>query len=128
MLAVTLWAAPHAASAATFTNLYTFTGGAHGAHPSMGVIPDSAGNLYGATTYGGANNTGTIFRLTPSGTLNTLYTFSAPASGSSPQIVNSDGADPYADLYRDPKTGHLFGTTLNGGANGAGTIYMVTSP
>jgi hypothetical protein len=49
----------------TFTQLYEFTGGDDGSFPVGGVIVDSAGNLYGACTTGGANQRGTIWEITP---------------------------------------------------------------
>jgi uncharacterized repeat protein (TIGR03803 family) len=51
------------------TLLYSFTGGADGAYPHAGLVPDSAGNLYGTTLYGGiangASGFGVVFKLTP---------------------------------------------------------------
>ncbi len=58
--------------------LYNFTGGNDGAGPFSGLIFDPSGNLYGATNYGGENNGGTVFQLTPSmgsWSLDTLYSF-----------------------------------------------------
>jgi hypothetical protein len=56
----------------TETVLHSFTGGADGANPYAGLIPDAAGNLYGTTWHGGADGTcgapygcGVVFRLTP---------------------------------------------------------------
>ncbi len=49
------------------TVLHTFRGGAtDGARPG-GVILDPAGNIYGSTEFGGASNTGVVYKLTPSG-------------------------------------------------------------
>ena len=45
--------------------LYSFTGGSDGAHPAAGLLKDKAGNLYGTTTFGGQNNNGSAFELTP---------------------------------------------------------------
>lgn len=45
--------------------LYTFKGGEDGASPSMGVIVDGAGNVYGTTTAGGSNGAGVLFEITP---------------------------------------------------------------
>jgi uncharacterized repeat protein (TIGR03803 family) len=42
--------------------LYAFTGGTDGGNPQAGLIVDEAGNLYGTTASGGANNVGTVFR------------------------------------------------------------------
>ena len=50
------------------TTLYSFTGG-DGANPDAGLIADPAGNLYGTTINGGAQDAGTVFQLTPSRTL-----------------------------------------------------------
>jgi uncharacterized repeat protein (TIGR03803 family) len=96
----------------TETVLHRFSG-PDGAYPSAEVIMDSAGNLYGTTTSGGAYGYGTVFRLDTSGNLTTLHSFSGP-----------DGQDPYAGLIMDIK-GNLYGTTSYGGAYGAGTIYKL---
>jgi uncharacterized repeat protein (TIGR03803 family) len=47
------------------TVLYSFTGGADGSQPQAGVIRDSAGSLYGTTSYGGKNSGGVVFELKP---------------------------------------------------------------
>jgi uncharacterized repeat protein (TIGR03803 family) len=47
------------------TVLHTFTGGADGGAPFAGLIQDAAGNLYGTTSKGGADDDGVVFRLTP---------------------------------------------------------------
>ena len=59
------------------TTLYRFTGGTDGSFPAAGLVQGTDGNFYG-TTYlgqGGANNFGTVFKITPSGSLTTLYSF-----------------------------------------------------
>jgi uncharacterized repeat protein (TIGR03803 family) len=48
-----------------FTSLFSAQNPAIGARPNAGVIIDASGNLYGATTYGGANDSGTLFELSP---------------------------------------------------------------
>jgi hypothetical protein len=63
---------PAVAFSQTFTVLDSFTGGADGGYPSEGLVLDSAGNLYGATTAGGTGDCkqdssvgcGTVFKLT----------------------------------------------------------------
>jgi uncharacterized repeat protein (TIGR03803 family) len=94
--------------AATEKVLYTFQGGTDGSVPVAGLIFDQAGNLYGTTASGGANNAGTVFELTRSGTRWTksiLYSFTGDADGGSPLApVIFDGA------------GHLYGTASQGGA------------
>jgi uncharacterized repeat protein (TIGR03803 family) len=91
----------------TETVLYSFTGGADGGNPSAGVIRDSAGNLYGATTIGGAPGMGygVVFELDTAGTETVLHTFAGGA----------DGANPVGGLVRD-SAGNLYGTTQDGGA------------
>ncbi|HXM42776.1 MAG TPA: choice-of-anchor tandem repeat GloVer-containing protein [Bryobacteraceae bacterium] len=95
------------------TVLYSFTGGDDGAAPSGGVVGDSAGNLYGTTTYGGSSNSGVVYRLDTTGHESVLHTFTA-----------ADGLLPYAGLIRDG-AGNLYGTTPYGGTAGAGIIFKV---
>jgi len=84
--------------------------GADGIGPAAGLIFDAAGNLYGTTAAGGANDTGTVFELSPNGhggwTENVLYSF-----GFAP-----DGVNPMSSLIFDG-SGNLYGTTFNGGAD-----------
>ena len=95
------------------TTLYSFTGGKDGAGRYLGVIRDSAGNLYGTTLRGGDQSVmcdgyvgcGTVFELTESGTQIVLYRFTG----------GNDGANPAAGLIRDP-AGTLYGTAQFGGA------------
>jgi uncharacterized repeat protein (TIGR03803 family) len=47
------------------TVLYSFTGGADGGNPLVGVIRDRAGNLYGTADSGGAENAGVVFEIKP---------------------------------------------------------------
>jgi len=87
-----------------------------GTDPVMGVIFDKKGNLYGTTFSGGAHGYGTVYEVTPKGVETVLYSF-----GSQP----GDGQNPQAGLVFD-KMGNLYGTTLNGGANGVGTVFKLT--
>ncbi len=102
------------------TSLYTFCskiGCTDGASPEAGVIQDSGGNLYGTTAGAGANGSGTVFELTPSGTLTTLYAFCS-------QTDCTDGQAPSGGVVRDSE-GNLYGTTHQGGANFAGTVFQL---
>ena len=69
----------------TLTTLYTFCsqiGCTDGTQPYAGVIQATDGNFYGTTEYGGGvDNAGTVYELTPSGTLTTLHTFNGPTHG-----------------------------------------------
>jgi uncharacterized repeat protein (TIGR03803 family) len=105
------------------TVLYGFTGGADGAEPYGGLVEDAAGNLYGTTYYGGANNSGTVFKLDNTGQETVLNSFTGGA----------DGGFPPAGLVRDA-AGNLHGTTESGGnlncisgklAPGCGTVFEV---
>ncbi len=102
----------------TLTVLHSF-GGSDGANPSAGLIADAAGNLYGTTADGGAGTNcpsgcGTVFELTPTGTLTVLHSFTF-----------SDGANPFAGLIADA-VGNLYGTTISGGVSGRGTVFELT--
>jgi uncharacterized repeat protein (TIGR03803 family) len=106
------------------TVLYAFQGSPDGANPPRGLVRDSAGNLYGTTTSGGASNNGTVFMLSPSGQETILHSFTGAP----------DGAGPWDGLLRDA-SGNLFGTTSEGGTGtnfecagvGCGTVFEVTS-
>ncbi len=106
-------------TSAAETVLYNFTGGNDGGCPSAGVIRDSAGNLYGTTTYGGTAAKGTIFKVDSSNVETVLHSFKG--SG-----VGNDGAYPYASLIMD-SAGNLYGTTSRGGT-GSGTVFKLTLP
>ncbi|HXM42610.1 MAG TPA: choice-of-anchor tandem repeat GloVer-containing protein, partial [Bryobacteraceae bacterium] len=68
--------------------LHNFATASRGANPGAGVIRDSAGNLYGTTTYGGAANAGVVFKVSASGHQTVLYSFTG----------GSDGGNPYGGL------------------------------
>jgi uncharacterized repeat protein (TIGR03803 family) len=97
--------------------LYDFfwQGGVTGFYPTAGLILDTAGNLYGITTGGNNSGGGVVFQLTPTGTLNVLYSFTNGA----------DGGGPDASLIFD-SSGNLYGTTGAGGASGVGTVFELS--
>jgi uncharacterized repeat protein (TIGR03803 family) len=101
----------------TFSTLYSFTGGDDGGFLYGGLDIDNDGNIYGSTADGGANAEGTVFKLTPGGTLTTLYSFTG----------GTDGGGPEGDMLVVGK--NLYSTTTDGGDPncGCGTIYEVTS-
>ena len=106
-----------------FSYLYAFcpTGNCtDGEFPQAAPIQATDGNLYGTTTGGGANSVGTVFRITPTGTLTTLYSFCS-------QTGCADGGDPEAGLIQ-ASDGNLYGTTAGGGgsSNPSGTVFRVT--
>ncbi|HYW76133.1 MAG TPA: choice-of-anchor tandem repeat GloVer-containing protein [Gammaproteobacteria bacterium] len=86
-----------------------------GLGPSPGLVMDGAGNLYGTTFGGGEYDVGTIFKVSPSGSETVLHSFGSPGA---------DGNNPEAGLVMD-NHGYLYGTTLNGGANGLGAVFKL---
>jgi uncharacterized repeat protein (TIGR03803 family) len=104
--------------------LHSFDG-TDGTNPQAAVIQASDGNFYGTTVGGGANGGGSVFKLTPSGTLTTLYSFCSQANC-------ADGAEPVAGVIQ-ASNGNFYGTTHIGGANqsaddgsGGGTAFQLT--
>jgi uncharacterized repeat protein (TIGR03803 family) len=105
--------------------LHSFTGGADGENPGTGVTLDAAGNLYGTTFFGGGkDDCGTVFKLSPSGSLTVLHTFSATECGNN--IVDPSSA-PIVDGQ-----GNVYGTTYYGGdvnyacIYGCGMVFKIT--
>ena len=109
------------AQIATLTTIHRFcsqSGCPDGDAPYAGLVQATNGGLYGTTYGGGTNSAGTIFKITPGGTLTTLYSFC-------PQTNCTDGAGPQAGLVQ-AANGDLYGTTIGGGANDDGTIFKIT--
>lgn len=99
------------------TVLYAFAAGASGASPYSGLVMGRDGNFYGTTDYYGGTNYGTVFKITPDGTLSVLYTFTGQADGGHPYAPPIQGSD-----------GNLYGTTTAGsyGVSDYGTVYKLT--
>ena len=97
------------------TVLHVFAGGSDGLQINGGVIQGSDGNFYGTSSFGGANNLGTVFKVTPAGVESVIYSFAG----------GSDGSNPYAGLIQG-SDGNFYGTTRNGGPSDAGTVFRVT--
>jgi uncharacterized repeat protein (TIGR03803 family) len=104
------------------TTLYNFcaqTNCADGAYPSGGLVQGINGNLYGTTLFGGGpwcgagHCEGTVFELTSTGQLNTLYRFD--------QCNCEDGSEPYSGLIL-ARNGTFYGTTIGG----HGTAFSIT--
>jgi uncharacterized repeat protein (TIGR03803 family) len=109
------------------TTLHTFDS-TDGANSNAGLVQGADGKFYGTASSGGTNNTcvggcGTIFTITPGGTLATLYNFCS-------QSNCTDGSAPEAGLVQG-SDGNFYGTTAFGGASGActhgcGTVFKIT--
>jgi len=104
-------------SAQTFTSLHSFTG-ADGANPRGALIQATDGKLYGTARGGGLNNEGTVYKITPSGALTTLYSFCA-------QSGCTDGKWPVASLL-EASNGDFYSTTYKGGTSDKGTVFTIT--
>jgi uncharacterized repeat protein (TIGR03803 family) len=80
-----------------------------------GVVQGADGNFYGTTDNGGTNNYGSIFKITPDGTLTALESFcpdygcTAVPSG----LVQAGNGD-------------FYGTSVFGGTNNSGTVFKIT--
>jgi uncharacterized repeat protein (TIGR03803 family) len=114
----------------TFTSLLHFKG-TNGSDPGAQLIQGPDGNFYGTTSTGGVSNSacdsqscGTLFRMTPEGTLTTLYSFCSKTNC-------NDGASP-GQIVLGPD-GNIYGATATGGTHchdlviiGCGTIFKFT--
>jgi uncharacterized repeat protein (TIGR03803 family) len=117
--------------AGKFTTLYSFcssSGCPDGQVPNAALVQGSDGSFYGTTEQGGQKGAcpkvgacGTIFRITPSGTLTTLYSFCSQGGASC-----TDGSNPYGALIQDPTDGDFFGTTWAGGASNSGAVFRLS--
>ena len=113
------------------TTLHSFDG-TDGSYPLGPLTQASDGNFYGLTSEGGANKDptngcgiaygcGTVFKITPQGTFTSLYSFCS-------QPDCADGETPWVSSgLVQASDGNLYGTTVNGGANGGGVVFRITA-
>lgn len=99
------------------SSVFEFTGSADGSKPQGGLVLAGDGNYYGTTSAGGADGLGTVFQMTPAGTVTIVYTFTNLSK-------TNTGATPTGDLVVG-KDGYLYGTTSASGFNGYGTIFKL---
>ncbi len=130
----------------TETILYSFPTMKQGYFPWGSVVFDKAGNLYGATSFGGTKGTtcdgfyggqcGVVFEISPpkqkggAWTQKVLHNFPGTASGKQ----DGDGAEPNGGLVLDSK-GTIYGTSYFGGNGaavcgsiGCGTVFSLSPP
>ena len=108
--------------AGQLTTLYSFCsqpGCVDGNYSQAPLVQASNGNFYGTTTAGGASNVGTVFEITAAAQFTTLYSFCS-------QPNCTDGSHPYAAGLVQASNGNLYGTTSEGGASVAGTVFEIT--
>src|ERR1022692_1475378 len=108
----------------TLTTLYSFCGQSgctDGEYTYAGLVQAANGDFYGTTSQGGAGSNcpytwgcGTVFKITPGGTLTTLHRFNG-----------TDGYEPGGPLVQ-ASDGNLYGITYADGANGRGTVFKIT--
>jgi uncharacterized repeat protein (TIGR03803 family) len=103
------------ALAATENVIYSFANPPDAYGPKCNLVLDTAGNMYGTTFSGGAHNLGAVFVVTPTGAESVVYSFAGGA----------DGSHPIAGLFRDKRTGDLYGTTVFGGTTNNGTVFVL---
>jgi uncharacterized repeat protein (TIGR02543 family) len=101
----------------TLHNFCTLSGCADGFYPDAGLVQASDSNFYGPTNRGGTKGGGTLFRITPQGTVTALYQFCF--QGTCP-----DGNTPEAGLVQHGD-GSFYGTTYAGGTFGSGTVFRL---
>jgi uncharacterized repeat protein (TIGR03803 family) len=104
-----------AAGSGTITTLASFNG-TNGGGPLTGLLMDSSGNLFGATTTGGASNDGTVFEVVHgSGAITTLASFGG-----------GNETEPVGNLLMDGM-GNLYGTTVGASDSGDGAVFELAA-
>ncbi len=128
VLCYCLVAASGASAQQYFNTVDTFNGTNGGGSQTAPVIQAANGNLYGTSYqsgvqtcdngFDGEGSCGSVFQVTPTGTLSTLYEFC--------QLANcADGFWPTGALVQGTN-GSLYGETQEGGANNGGTVFEIT--
>jgi uncharacterized repeat protein (TIGR03803 family) len=97
----------------TLYNFCSQTNCTDGGYPVAALVLATNGDFYGTTADGGAYANGTVFKITPSGTLTTLHSFDI-----------TDGAGPQGLIQAT--NGNFYGTTISGGATDNGTVFQIT--
>jgi uncharacterized repeat protein (TIGR03803 family) len=120
MMILVLTAGTVGANAQTLTTLHSFCATTTNSFCTDGNSPDhlilgTDGNFYGGTDSGGINDDGTFFKITPQGTLTTLFQYSSTNGG-------------FGGVDFDLELGGVFyGTELVGGSNHFGSIVTMTT-
>ena len=102
-------------SGGALTPLYSFTNGIDGGVPRAGLVQGSDGNFYGTAAGGGTKGFGTIFKITSSGVLTPLYSFTNGVDGATPVAGLIQGSD-----------GNFYGTAAGGESRGYGTVFRLS--
>jgi uncharacterized repeat protein (TIGR03803 family) len=89
---------------------------ADGANPKAGLAQGRDGNFYGTTWGGGAYNAGTVFKISPTGGLTNLHSFTGESDGGYPEAGLVQGSD-----------GYFYGTTSQNGTDNSGTVFKIAT-
>jgi len=113
--------------------LCTATACPYGSAPVSGVIMDSSGKLYGATSYSGPDNGGTVFELIPNRSktkwkAKLLFAFCSDGTCADGEIPNALTYAGQASGAPYDGTSPLYGTTIEGGANNGGVVFALVPP
>jgi uncharacterized repeat protein (TIGR03803 family) len=100
----------------TYTLMHSFGAAGDSDSPFAGLMQARDGNLYGTTCSNVVGGFDSVFAITPGGTYRVVYQFTSEA----------DGFCPHGELI-EASNGLLYGTTLRGGAHGAGTAFSVST-
>ena len=93
-----------------------------GRNPSGTLVLGIDSNFYGITSTGGANEAGTVFKITPGGVLTTIYNWCS-------QPLCADGfygSFPESGTFVQARDGNFYGTTSSGGINPVGTFFKMS--
>ena len=104
--------------AQTFTTLASLDG-SNGSNPDGSLVQRTDGNIYGTTNEGTFRNSGSVFKITPGGTLTLVHYFCS-------RVGCTDGASPQAGLVLGT-IGNYYGTTNLRGSGGDGTVFEITA-
>jgi uncharacterized repeat protein (TIGR03803 family) len=106
-----------------FTRLHEFcdlSGCTDGFYPQSDITLDAKGNLYGTTSTGGTRQKGTVFKISPAGTVTVLHSFCSNNIAG----ICVDGDQPEGSVIVD-SLGTVYGLTYNGGKQGYGLLYKI---
>jgi uncharacterized repeat protein (TIGR03803 family) len=113
-IALVVYAYAGSVQAQTLRQLHSFDAASEGTSTAaLMQAPD--GLFYGVNRFDGPHGRGTLFRMTPNGTLTVLHAFTGGA----------DGGRPGGPLVEGPD-GHLYGTAAEGGLHTYGVAFRIT--
>ena len=96
------------------TTVFTATSSIENGHTPGTLVLGTDGNFYGATQFGGTEDRGTVFKITPQGKYTMLHSF-----------IAADGQNALSPLIQ-ASDGNFYGIADQGGTKGIGTIYKLT--